>query len=447
MKDARSLQFQLQTVRDELHLLQDERALLQSQLQRAQADAAHTLQRIREIVIAAIRKGEQFDWTILDERVSACFKQLSARHEQLLAQVQGEESSAATARANMHTAIELLDQANAAVEQLEQQIDAATDQLPGVQKARATLEEISLLTERLTEQQADAEEDAANKRKAYEADPYFTYLWRRGYGTPAYKSEGRIGRMDRWLAERCHYRDNAARYEMLLAIPVRLQETLEEATAQLASLQEAIAMQRAEQAALLQHSVALQHVQEAESLVARTRAQLAAHSQRIEAARQEIAHIETGEHGVHRDIAALVARAVDNENVARYVQATFSREDDALLQQFEVENLKQYQLQAQLSANGAAQQLRLGEIEQLQHEYQRAKGREEAAMRALMLPHVLRGMGRHGGGFGGWAGTGTGSPGGRKGGGGGFGGGGFGGGGFGRGGGFGGGGFKRGGGF
>ncbi len=67
---------------------------------------------------------------------------------------------------------------------------------------------------------AEAELDA--KGRAYRDDPLFTYLWKRGYGTPAY----RAGRLARWLdgkvARLVRYADARPNYARLLDLPVQL---------------------------------------------------------------------------------------------------------------------------------------------------------------------------------------------------------------------------------
>lgn len=74
------------------------------------------------------------------------------------------------------------------------------------------------------EKAAQAEKDLAEKRKPYDADPLFTYLWRRGYGTSAYRA-GFIARyFDGKVARLVGYDKARANYYMLNEIPVRLRE-------------------------------------------------------------------------------------------------------------------------------------------------------------------------------------------------------------------------------
>ena len=71
---------------------------------------------------------------------------------------------------------------------------------------------------------AQAEKDLEEKRKPYDADPLFSYLWKRGYGTSAYRA-GFIARyFDQKVARLVGYDKARANYYMLNEIPVRLRE-------------------------------------------------------------------------------------------------------------------------------------------------------------------------------------------------------------------------------
>lgn len=72
---------------------------------------------------------------------------------------------------------------------------------------------------------AEAERDA--KRGPYEADPLFMYLWREGYGTPAYEARGITRRIDGWVAGLIGYRAARADYHILLQRPERLRRHAE----------------------------------------------------------------------------------------------------------------------------------------------------------------------------------------------------------------------------
>src|SRR5690606_4652912 len=144
-----------------------------------------------------------------DEQVHTLFDAIGKRNERLAEQLQHDDGTAQLARTDIHSAVEHHEHVCQLLAELDDRINAATAALPEVQQIRARSDEITLLTGRLSEQKEDAEKEAADKRLAYEDDRFFLYLWKRGYGTPRYQAGALAARFDRWLAERCHYRDNA----------------------------------------------------------------------------------------------------------------------------------------------------------------------------------------------------------------------------------------------
>lgn len=407
-----------------------------AQLKQTETAMGSTLQRIRDVVIDAIRKGERFDWTDADERVSALFTQLKARNTQLADQLAVDTDAAGVAIANVHKLTEQQEQASSALEQLDARIDEATQQLPDVQALRTQIDDIELLSSRLREQSAEAEDDCTIKRHAYESSPYFCYLRRLGYGTAQYKGGPLAKRFDRWLAERCYYNENARQYELLLAIPQRLQAALLESEAQLAELNAAIAAQREQIARQMQRPQAQQALDDAAAAVSAAKDVVAGIVKRIDAAKLEAAHIDTGKHTLHKDVTQVIDDALQSQKLARFVGATLSKEDDKLLDSFERDSKQAGQLRAELAKLEVEQLTLQNDIAELDAAWQRARRQEQAAAAAAIITGAMRHGSRHGGGFGGGFGGGRGG-----------GGGGFGGGGFGRGGGFGGGGGRRGGGF
>ena len=77
----------------------------------------------------------------------------------------------------------------------------------------------------LAEEKAKAAHtDRAEKGKPYDADPLFSYLWARGFGTPAYVGGG-LGRMlDGWVARVANFEPLRRDYWMLTALPARFDE-------------------------------------------------------------------------------------------------------------------------------------------------------------------------------------------------------------------------------
>ncbi|HEV2559996.1 MAG TPA: hypothetical protein VGU45_15355 [Microvirga sp.] len=74
------------------------------------------------------------------------------------------------------------------------------------------------------EKAAQAEADREEKRRPYEADPLFMYLWRRRYGTRDYAAGPFVRYFDRKVAHHIGYEAARVNYALLLALPDRLRE-------------------------------------------------------------------------------------------------------------------------------------------------------------------------------------------------------------------------------
>lgn len=114
--------------------------------------------------------------------------------------------------------------------------DAASDRLDGILEAvdeklagdpaytaqREATDAAQRTAEAARSKARQAQDDRAAKSKAYEDDALFSYLWKRGFGTSAYRSTGIIRMLDRWVARLIRYDDARPNYAMLVEIPQRL---------------------------------------------------------------------------------------------------------------------------------------------------------------------------------------------------------------------------------
>lgn len=94
------------------------------------------------------------------------------------------------------------------------------------QKEKAEAIRTTAVAAREKARQAEADRD--EKGVAYESDPLFLYLWKRGFGTSAYAHTGLIRFLDRWVAGLVRYHDARPNYAMLTEIPVRLDQHAED---------------------------------------------------------------------------------------------------------------------------------------------------------------------------------------------------------------------------
>lgn len=77
------------------------------------------------------------------------------------------------------------------------------------------------------EKAARAEAHRDEKRRPYESDPLFMYLWRRRFGTRDYEASNLVRYFDRKVAHLIGYEAARVNYAMLLELPDRLREHAE----------------------------------------------------------------------------------------------------------------------------------------------------------------------------------------------------------------------------
>jgi hypothetical protein len=130
-----------------------------------------------------------------------------------------------------------------------------------------------------------ADKDLAEKRKPYDADPLFSYLWQRGYGTSAYRA-GFIARyFDGKVAKLVGYDKARPNYYMLTEIPVRLRDHA-------ARLNEAIATAKSALVALERRALEADGVARLEAAAAAADDERTAFAAGLEGAKAELAALD-----------------------------------------------------------------------------------------------------------------------------------------------------------
>ncbi len=120
---------------------------------------------------------------------------------------------------------ERIDEAEAKTQSRLAQDPNFTAQLEIAKKAEAVVKRAERKAER-------AQEDRVEKGQAYEASVLFMYLWNRDYGTSRYRAFPPTRWLDGKVAKLCGYAAARPNYAMLLKLPEKLGEHLEEVRAQ-----------------------------------------------------------------------------------------------------------------------------------------------------------------------------------------------------------------------
>ena len=194
-----------------------------------------------------------------------------------------------------------------------------------------TVERLESTAARAEEKLALARDDEAAKGEPYRADPFFTYLSTRGYGTREHKGWFLTKWLDGGVARLAGYRQAAENYRRLTAIPVRLQnhvEALQEdvTTAQIA-LQKLEADWLVSQGVSAKHDASLAAQKKLDDIDAKIAAAEAAHQSDL--AKQ--AALTAGETGPYKEAVSLMSSALAKQNtphLRRLAAQTQTRADD-----------------------------------------------------------------------------------------------------------------------
>jgi hypothetical protein len=157
--------------------------------------------------------------------------ELIAAHEAAVADMAAARDAAALELDRLETARrEAEAQADAAMARHEEAAAATRARLERddayLSKANA-IEELNAMAARAEQKLSLARDDRTKKGAAYEADPLFQYLRRRGFATRDYRAFALYAVLDRWVAGLIKYRDHRLNYERLLEIPERISDHVE----------------------------------------------------------------------------------------------------------------------------------------------------------------------------------------------------------------------------
>ena len=124
-------------------------------------------------------------------------------------------------RAAQHDVVDAAEQALDDARVAAQKALAADENYRAAMAAAEASDRVADLSE---EKAKAAHQDREQKGQPYEADPLFSYLWTRGFGTPAYVGAGFARVLDRWVARVANFEPLRRDYWMLTELPARFAE-------------------------------------------------------------------------------------------------------------------------------------------------------------------------------------------------------------------------------
>lgn len=207
----------------------------EQEAQSAEAEAAGLRQRreaVRGAQAEALRSLARLRAQSLRDD-GAALGQLDAAEEQVraLLRARGEAATAAEAvlaerRSALDAAQAERDRRAAALRAAEAAQDQALDAAraraeadPEFQRLRTSAEEAARIAQHAEEKAVFARNDLATKGKPYLDDPLFAYLWRRGWGTAAYRAGPLTRLLDGWVARVAAYEPARRNYALLESLP------------------------------------------------------------------------------------------------------------------------------------------------------------------------------------------------------------------------------------
>jgi hypothetical protein len=191
-------------------------------LRKERLETLHELARVKLDEMAAGRLGNVLDAgerraaQLLEDyrlRIAA----LEDRREAMLREV-------AQAETQRKAAAEAMEQALAAVEKVRADAHTRVKGSPNWQAAKSAADTAEAVATEAEKKAQGSETELAAKRRPYDDDPLFTYLWQRKFGTSAYAAGNFTRTIDRVVADFIGFLNARPNYSALIEIPLRLRE-------------------------------------------------------------------------------------------------------------------------------------------------------------------------------------------------------------------------------
>jgi len=231
---------------------------------------------------------------------------------------------------------------------------------PEWQRRRDAAADATRTAHHAADKAALAARDREVKGRPYLDDPLFAYLWRRGFGTPAYRGRGLVRMLDGFVADVARYEPARRAFALLTELPdrlashaARMREAAEAAAEAFASL---------EQVAGTQVAPPLRR-----ELDAAEEALQAAHAALAETAQRRSA-LAAGEDPATGEAAALMERALGQESLGALREAaarTPTPEDDAVVARLLSARRQRVELDQQLTIRRLEAKAARDAVEQL----------------------------------------------------------------------------------
>jgi hypothetical protein len=130
----------------------------------------------------------------------------------------------ASAQADRDAKAKVVEDALAAVEAVRADVEEKVRALAAWREAKAANDDANAVASEAEKKAASSEAELGAKKKPYDEDPLFIYLWQRRFGTSGYHANNLVRFMDRMVADFIGYARVRPNYAALIEIPLRLRE-------------------------------------------------------------------------------------------------------------------------------------------------------------------------------------------------------------------------------
>jgi hypothetical protein len=367
-------------------------------LDRERIDALTALARLRagHLVAGVAPEGR-------DEHVAGLIARRDERRRALEAALGAAEERVAVLEAERPAHVDALERAAETLDGAEAATQERLEADPSYREARERAEAADRTALHADEKARASEEERQAKGAAFDADPIFMDLWRRGFGTRSYRP-GLLGRLlDRRIARLVGFDANRANYARLVDLPVRLREHAEGLVALAEKAWQAL--RERDEAARREDGVdALEAARDelAGALEAHDAALAEADGER-QARFDELERLDRGEDDDYLTLVSYLASELgraDLQALRREALATPTKEDDALVTRLlsvEEERARNDATTVELKAAGERMRAKVRELEALRRDFtarrfdERGSTFSDGDLVGTMLTQFLRG--------------------------------------------------------
>jgi hypothetical protein len=318
-------------------------AVLQSATQEAERQRKQLADSFRALALvrldALMRNQIVGELDAAERRALDLLRTHKAKLDQLLIRHGGAQSAVVATEADHRAKTMAVEAAGEPIKTLQAQIETQMAADPAWTAQRARVDEAAKIANAGDAKADQAEADRETKRKPYEADPLFMYLWKRAFATATYKAGNFARFFDRKVAALVGYETARPNYMSLNEIPLRLREHANELVKHVED--EDQKLEQIERTALMEAGIlpletklvtAQAELKAATDALAKTQATLAVLD------RERTKLVDEGDRRAHDEALAVLTQAIARENLQtmyREARTTHTPDDDRLVQQIE----------------------------------------------------------------------------------------------------------------